>query len=62
MKKFFWKDKSGRCFTNTLTANDLLEMENEQDGNDEDFHQFAVNAEEGDKWEDAANEYTCIES
>ena len=62
MKKFFWKDKSGRGFTNTLTANDLLEMENEQDWNDEDLHQFAVNAEPGDKWEDAANEYTCIES
>lgn len=37
-------------------------MENEQDWNDEDLHQFAVNAEPGDKWEDEANEFTCIES
>ena len=59
MRTFFWKDKTGRGFTNTLNANDLLEMENETDWDDEYLHQFAVNAEPGDKWEDAASEITC---
>ncbi len=62
MKEFFWKDKTGRCFTNTLTTDDLLEMEDEQDWNDKSLHQFAVNADEGDKWETNASEIICTHS
>jgi hypothetical protein len=59
MKKFFWKDKTGRGFTNTLTADDLLNMDDDQDWNNEFLHQFVVNAEEGDKWEDSSSEIIC---
>lgn len=62
MKEFFWKDKTGRGFTNTLTTDDLLEMEDEQDWNDESLHQFAVNADDGDKWETNASEIICTHS
>jgi len=62
MKTFFYKDKTGRGFSNKMTANDLLQIDNDQDWNDQELHQFVVNAEEGDKWEDSASEIICIES
>ena len=60
MKKFFWKDKSGRGFTNRLTLKDVLNLESEEDWNGNELHEWAKDAEEGDRWEDAANEFTCI--
>lgn len=61
MKKFFYKDKSGRGFTNTLTQSDLLQMDNEADWNDTLLHDFATDAEPGETWEDNATIFTCIE-
>jgi len=59
-KKFFWKDKSGRGFTNnSMNLDDLLKLENDTDWNGDELHEWAENADEGDKWEDAANEITC---
>jgi hypothetical protein len=60
-KTFFWKDKTGRGFSNTLTEEDLLQMDDDQDWNDESLHQFAVNAEIGDKWETSASEIICTD-
>ncbi|MDZ7806170.1 MAG: hypothetical protein U5K71_03545 [Gracilimonas sp.] len=33
MKQLFWKDKTGRGFSNTLTPEDILGLENEEDWN-----------------------------
>jgi len=62
MKKFIWKDKSGRGFSNTLTTTDLLQMDDEQDWNDELLHEFATEAQPGDTWEDQTKIFTCIEN
>lgn len=63
MKKFFWKDKSRRGFTNTFTLDDLKKaLKCERSWDDETISKWAKNAEEGDKWENAANEVTCINS
>jgi len=62
MKKFFWKDKTGRGFSNNIMIDDLLKMENDIDWNDQSLHDFAVDSENGDKWEDAASIITCITS
>lgn len=56
-----WRDKSGRGYSNNkLTETDLLQWENEEDWNGNLLHEFAHDAEEGDKWENAANEIICI--
>ena len=60
MKKFFWEDKTGRGFTSRLNLKDLLAMENEEDWNSNELHDWAENAEEGDIWENAESEFTCI--
>jgi hypothetical protein len=62
MKTFFWKDKTGRGYTSTLTETDLLEMENEHDWNDEPLHDFATEANPGDVWQDSSQIFTCIET
>ena len=61
MRRFFWKDKTGRGFTNILTMEDLLEIENDSDWNDEELHDFAELAEIGDRWENREHEITLIE-
>jgi len=38
MKKLFWKDKTGRGFSNMLTFEDILNLENEEDWNGELLH------------------------
>lgn len=61
---FFYKDKSGRDFTATLTLTDILEMPDEEnnDGEEEStLHVWAEIAEIGDVFiVDAANEFTRI--
>ena len=59
-KKFFWRDKTGRGFSATLTAENLLDMENDEDWYDEPLHDFAETAEVGDKWENRESEITCV--
>lgn len=60
-RKFFWKDKTGRGFTNTLTSDDVLKMEDCEDWNGESLHEFVSEAEVGDKWESRESEFICIE-
>ena len=63
MKTFFWKDKSGRGFTNNnMTVEDLKNLENEEDWNGNELHEWAEDAEEGDEWEDSSDIFTCISS
>ena len=63
MKKFFWKDKSGRGFTNTFTLDGLKKaLKGERSWDDEAISKWAKDAEEGAKWENAANEVTCVNS
>lgn len=62
MKKFFWKDKSGRGFSSKMKLKEILQLDNQRDWNDNRLHQWAKDAEVGDKWEDAANEFTCTKS
>lgn len=62
--KFFYRDKSGRGFTATLTLTDIQDMPDEEneDGDEENtLHQWAAIAEIGDVFRpDAANEFTRI--
>lgn len=60
MKKFLWKDKSGRGISSILTDKDLLRMEDEEDWNSKSLHEFVEDSETGDVWEDHANEYYCL--
>lgn len=59
MKKFFWKDKSGRGLKNTLSLKDVLGLDNDESWDAEPLHEWANDAEVGDEWEDAANKFTC---
>jgi len=62
IKKFFWKDLTGRGFSNTLTLEDLLEIDDESDDDDESLHEWAEYAEQGDEWEDSTMQIICIEA
>ena len=59
-KTFLWKDKTGRGVKNKMTLNEILELENEQDYNDNDLHEWAENAEAGDEWEDRVMKFVCL--
>ncbi len=62
MKKFLYKDKTGRGWTNNnLTLEDILAMEDDTDDFNVSLHMWAKNAVIGDEWEDAENKYTCID-
>lgn len=60
MKQLFWKDKSGRGFSNMLTFEDILGLENEEDWNGELLHDWVTECESGDRWENRVSEITCI--
>lgn len=51
MKKLFWKDKTGRGFSNMLTFEDILDLENEEDWNGELLHEWVEECEPGDRWD-----------
>jgi len=61
MKKLFWKDKTGRGFSNMLTIEDLLGLDNEEDWNGELLYEWVYECEPGDRWENRVSEITCIE-
>ena len=64
MKKFFWKDTSGRGFTNTFTEKDLAKIFKEEEDTNwdgETASEWAEEAEVGDKWLNAANEITRVD-
>lgn len=65
-KQFFWKDLSGRGFTNTFNEAELkeafkeeIEDENEQLEEGEDGLEYWIEtADVGDEWGNAANKIT----
>ncbi len=70
VKKFFWKDMSGRGYSSQITLEELLEMEDrnmsdldrDEDDDEETLSEWAKEAEEGDTFTRNADHYTCIES
>jgi len=66
MKKFFWKDCSGRGYSNTYTLDEALkclDFLNDEEGEEgESFFEWLESAEQGDEWVDSANKVICIES
>lgn len=61
MKQFFWKDKTGRGFSNTLTLEDLMDMD-ETNWDGDEIAEWAEEAEEGDEFENATDKYICTKS
>ena len=61
MKQLFWKDKTGRGFSNILTFEDVLGLENEEDWNGEMLQDWVEEYEPGDRWENRVSEITCID-
>ncbi len=62
MKRFFWKDKTGRGVTNTFTTEDILTWDDEDEYDVEELHDWAESADAGDEWECRTMKLTCIES
>lgn len=62
-RKFFWKDKSGRGFSNTLDGAHFLDHfdTTEDDWNGKNLLEFIESAEEGDVWETRSQTITRIE-
>lgn len=61
-KTFFWKDETGRGFTNNFTLEDILNCQDEENYDGDSLHEWAKNAEEGDTWKNKANSFTCTNS
>lgn len=62
VKRFFWKDKSGRGFPNTFNQTGVKKsFTGEQSWQGESAYSFALNADVGDEWENAANKITRVE-
>jgi len=49
MKQLFWKDKTGRRFSNMLTFEGVLGFENEEDWNGDLLHDWVEECEPGDR-------------
>lgn len=60
-KKFFWKDKSGRGFSNTWTLTELKKAMAGERSDDQAASTWAKEAEVGDEWSNSANKITRIE-
>ncbi len=60
MKQFFWKDKSGRGYSNTFTLADVMKQDNETNWDGDELHEWAANAEIGDEWENSSDKYVRI--
>lgn len=59
--EYFWKDKSGRGFTNTFTKSDLVKaFAGTRSWHGEAISTWANRADVGDEWENAANKVTRI--
>lgn len=62
VKKFFWKDKSGRGFTNTFNQTEVKKsFTGEQSWQGESAYSFALNADVGDEWENSVHKITRVE-
>lgn len=62
VKKFLWKDKSGRGFTNNFTQTEVKKnFTGEQSWQGESAYSFALNADVGDDWENSVHKITRVE-
>lgn len=60
-RRFFYKDKSGRGFTNSkMTFSDLIKITDETDYDDVPLPEFAESADVGDEFENNAISITRI--
>lgn len=58
-KEFFWKDKSGRGFSNTFNLQELKSaMKGERSYNDESAYTWAKDADVADEWENETHKIT----
>lgn len=63
IKKFFWKDLSGRGAHSNLTLEQLVQINHDDPGHDGILMaDWAKTAEEGDTWNSNAVQVTCIEN
>lgn len=65
MKKYFWKDKSGRGFTNTFSEKALKQAFHEEEDTNYDGESIAewleMEPEVGEDWENETSKVTRIE-
>jgi hypothetical protein len=65
MKKYFWKDKTGRDFTNTFSATALIGAFSEEEDTNWDGETIGewleMEPEVGDVWENETSKVTRIE-
>lgn len=55
--KFFWRDKTGRGFTGTFSAEDLMDWPNERSWDGDTLEEWLDEGPAvGDKWENEADE------
>lgn len=62
-KEFFWRDLSGRGFTNTFTFEELKKWDDEDEDMGDDGElvcDWIETADVGDRWRNSANEITRI--
>jgi hypothetical protein len=52
--------KTGRGFSISLTPEDILVLENEEDWSGELLHEWVESCETGDRWENRVSEITCV--
>jgi hypothetical protein len=63
MKKFMFKDKTGRGITTrNISLESLLQWDNEEDWNDKPLHEWAKDCDEGDDWENRTMKIICTKS
>lgn len=61
-KKIIWKDKTGRGFKNTFSLAQITALDNVKNWEGDKLHQWAISAEEGDEFENAASKFICTQN
>ena len=61
-KKFFRKDKTGRGFTAAFSLAQITALDNEKNWDGDKLHQWAMSAEEGNEFENAASKFICTQN
>jgi hypothetical protein len=61
-KKFLWKDKSGIGMKSSTSLSFIMEQEDEENWDGDSLKEWAMEAEEGDEWENATDKYICTQS
>ena len=60
MKKFFFKDKTGRGITGEFSLAEIYTWDDEMDDSDNQLHDWATFADVGDEWEMRTMKLICI--